>query len=300
MLRMTEQALADDPDAQRRRLGTELRRHREALNLRQREAAEELEWSLSKLIRIETGAHGVSVSDLKSMIDVYRISDQRQVAILMAAARAGRGKAWWSRYRNVVQPPFARYLGHESSTEGFRIFHPFLVPGLLQTGEYAAELVKVLPDHITARLLVELKMERQKRLFAQPGLSFLFIMGEEALYRWIGGRPAMERQLAHLADVVRRENVELRILPFAAGAYPGLLGPFIMLRQIDSGEQVTYLENVGGDQLIRDDPETISRYTEYFETMIDISLSQERSATLLQERIEWLRHPDRSDGGRTA
>jgi transcriptional regulator with XRE-family HTH domain len=292
MLRMTEPPLADDPSARRRRLGTELRRRREALNLKQREAAAELEWSLSKLIRIEAGAHGVSLSDLKSMIDVYKISDKRQVDALMAAARASRGQAWWSRYRDAVQPPYARYLGHEGSAESFRIFHPFLVPGLLQTEEYATELLKVLPDQRSAGLLVELKMDRQQRLFAQPGLSFTFIMGEEALYRWIGGREAMQRQLAHLVGVSDRANVELRIVPFDAGAYPGLIGPLVLLRLIESGEDVSYIENVDGDQLIRDDPDTISKHIEYFETMIEISLTQERSEALLRERIERLRHAD--------
>jgi transcriptional regulator with XRE-family HTH domain len=292
MLRMTQQPLADDPSVQRRRLGTELRRRREALNLKQREAAAELEWSLSKLIRIEAGAHGVSVSDLKSMIDFYKISDTHQVEALMSAARASRGQAWWSRYRDAVQPPYARYLGHEGSAESFRVFHPFLVPGLLQTEEYATELLKVLPDRHAARLLVELKMDRQERLFAQPGLSFTFIMGEEALYRWIGGRQVMQRQLAHLAEVAGRANLELRIVPFDAGAYRGLYGPLVLLRLVESGEDVSYVENVGGDQIIRDDPETISRHEEYFETMIDISLSQERGDTLLRERIERLRRAD--------
>jgi transcriptional regulator with XRE-family HTH domain len=292
MLRMNEQPLADDPSAQRQRLGTELRRRREVLNLKQREAAKELEWSLSKLIRIEAGAHSVSVSDLKSMIDVYKISDAHQVEALMSAARASRGQAWWSRYREAVQPPYARYLGHEGSAESFRVFHPFLAPGLLQTEEYATELLKVLPDQHAARLLVELKMDRQERLFAQPGLSFTFIMGEEALYRWIGGRQVMQRQLAHLVRAAGRTNLELRIVPFDAGAYPGLIGPLVLLRLVESGEYVSYVENVGGDQLIRDDPDTISRHQEYFETMIDLSLSQERGDALLRERIERLRHAD--------
>jgi transcriptional regulator with XRE-family HTH domain len=289
MLRMNEQPLADDPGAQRQRLGTELRRRREVLNLKQREAAVELEWSLSKLIRIEAGAHSVSVSDLKSMIDVYKISDAHEVEALMSAARASRGQAWWSRYREAVPPPYARYLGHEGSAKSFRVFHPLLVPGLLQTEEYASELLKVLPDQRAARLLVELKMDRQERLFAQPGLSFTFIMGEEALYRWIGGRRVMQRQLEHLVAVAGRTDLELRIVPFDAGAYPGLIGPLVLLRLVESGEDVSYVENVGGDQLIRDDPDIISRHQEYFETMFDLSLSQERGDALLRERIERLR-----------
>jgi transcriptional regulator with XRE-family HTH domain len=294
---MAEQPLADDPSAHRRRLGDDLRRSREALGLTQQQAADQLEWSLSKLIRIETGAHGVSVSDLRSMIAAYRISDQRQVDALMTAARASRAKAWWSPYRDVVPTPFARYLGYEASAVRFRVFHPFLVPGLVQTGEYATELLKTLPDERKAQLLLELKKERQERVFAQPGPSFVFIMGEEGLYRWIGGRAVMERQLVRLAEVARRPDTELRIVPFDAGAYPGMTGPLVLLRLAENGEEVGFLEGVGGDELIRDEPDKIARYTRYFETMGRESLSPERSEALLRERIEQLRRAEDQDAG---
>ena len=291
-LHMAEQPLADDPSAHRRRLGDDLRRSREALGLTQQQAADQLEWSLSKLIRIENGAHGVSVSDLRSMIGAYRISGQRQVDALMTAARASRAKAWWSPYRDVVPTPFARYLGYEASAVRFRIFHPFLVPGLLQTGEYAAELLKTLPDARRAQLLLELKRERQQRVFAQPGPSFVFVMGEEGLYRWIGGREVMQRQLAYLAEVARRPNTQLRIVPFEAGAYPGMAGPLVLLKLAENGEEVAFLESVGGDELIRDEPATITKYADNFETMVGKSLSRERSETLIRERVEQLGRPE--------
>jgi transcriptional regulator with XRE-family HTH domain len=299
MLRMAEQLLANDPDAQRRRLGLELRRRREALNLKQREAAEQLEWSLSKLIRVESGAHGVSVSDLKAMIEVYRISDQSQIDALMAAARSSRGQAWWSRYREALSPTYARYLGYEASAGSFRIFHPVLVPGLLQTEEYATELLKLLPDQKVARLLVELRMERQKRLFSQPGLSFTFVAGEEALYRQIGGRQVMQRQLAHLASLADRGRAELRVVPFDVGVYAGLNGPLILLGLAESGEDVSYVESVAGEQLIRDDPETIAKHGEYFESMIDVALPPERGQALLRERVGQLRRAEDQDVGRS-
>jgi transcriptional regulator with XRE-family HTH domain len=289
MLHMAEQPLANDSSAHRRRLGVDLRRSREALNLTQQQAAERLEWSLSKLIRIENGTHAVSVSDVRSMIGVYEIGDQRQVDALLATARAGRGKAWWNPYRDVVPTQFARYLGYEASAARFRVFHPFLVPGLLQTGEYATELLKTLPDPRRAQLLLDLKRERQERVFAQAGLSFIFIVGEEGLYRWIGGRDVMRRQLEHLAEAASRPKVELRIMPFDAGAYPGMTGPLVLLRLAEDGEEVVFLESVGGDQLIRDEPDPIERYANYFETMNEKSLSPKRSEALLRERIGQLR-----------
>ncbi len=266
---MSEPRLAEDPNVLRRKLGIELRKHRESLHFKQQEAADQLDWSLSKLIRIEKGAHAVSVGDLRSVIDVYKITDEVEIATLLATARRARGQSWWSRYRDVVSPQFARYLGHEGMADTFRVFHPYLIPGLLQTEEYATELLKVLEDQKAAQLLVDLKMARQELLFSQPGLSFTFIMGEEALHRLVGGPRVMQRQRERLADLGSRSNVALRVVPYSAGAYPGLLGPFVMLALMESGEDVLFQESVGGDQLVRDDPETMARYAEYFEAMAD-------------------------------
>lgn len=305
MVLMVDEPLAEDPNVQRLKLGLELRTSRENAELTQRAAADVLEWSLSKLTRIEAGAHAVSVSDLKSMIDAYSITDQRQVDALMAAARGSRGHGWWSDYRDIVSPQFARYLGIEGMAECFRVFHPFLVPGLLQTQEYAAELLTVLPDKESAKRLVNLKMERQERLFAQPGVSFTFAVGEEALHRWIGGPRVMRRQLEHLADLESRTNVTFQIVPFGAGAYPGLLGSFNMLRLKElkeKVEEVLFQESASGDQFIRDNKRVISTYIEYFETIIQTSLPPQQGDTLLREQISRLRraeypHPD-SSGGR--
>lgn len=295
-MRMAEHPLADGPNVRRRKLGIELRRHREALNLRQREAADELEWSLSKLIRIEAGAHGVSVSDLKSMVDVYGITDKEQAAALMAIARGSRGHAWWwNSYRDIVPPTFARYLDYEAMASCFRIFHPFLIPGLLQSREYATELLKVLPNQAATPQRVALRMERQERVFAQPGVAFTFIMGEEALYRLVGGSRVMRRQFEHLLEVGRRENVEFRIVPFGTGAFPGMFRPFNMFRLIENDEDVLFQESPSGDQLVRDDPEAISMYAEYFETMIEISLQREQCEALLGKQIDRLSHSEHRD-----
>jgi hypothetical protein len=183
-------------------------------------------------------------------------------------------------------------LDYEASAVRFRIFHPFLVPGLLQTGEYATELLKTLPDARRAQLLLELKRERQKRVSAQPGASFVFVMGEEGLYRWIGGREVMQRQLAYLAEVASLPNTQLRIVPFDAGAYPGMAGALVLLKLAENGEEVAFLESVGGDELIHDEPAKITKYADNFETMVGKSLSHEQSETLIRERVEQLGRPE--------
>src|SRR3984885_6155469 len=171
----------EDPSRQRRRLRVELRRGRGAAGVTQRQAVEQLEWSLSKLIRIEAGTVGVSVTDLRAMLQLYGVTNQALVDNLTEAARGSKGQSWWSQYRESITPQFAQYLGHEGSASSIRVFHPFLIPGLLHTEEYAFELLRVHSGTEKARRLTDLRMERQRKLFEQaepPDVAF--VLDEEA------------------------------------------------------------------------------------------------------------------------
>jgi transcriptional regulator with XRE-family HTH domain len=288
-------ALSQDPNVRRRRLGIELRRRREAAALNQREAATALEWSLSKVVRIETGAHGVSVIDLKAMLDLYRVTDKAEVDALVDAARGSRGKPWWADYSDVVSPQFARLLGFEGLAAEFRISHPFLIPGLLHTREYAAGLFAAFPETEKTPKLIDLRMKRQEQVFAQPDVSFTFIIGEEALCRHVGGPRVMRQQLERLVEVGASDNISVRIVPFTSGSHPGLMTPFIMLRHRETDDDLLFVESVNGDQLV-DDPAIIAGYAEYLEIERELSIDGERAQALLRERIDGLRRDERDAG----
>jgi transcriptional regulator with XRE-family HTH domain len=279
-------AASDDPNVQRRRLKTALRKAREDARLTQRDAAKKLEWSPSKLIRIEAGAQGLSVTDLQAMFAVYELADAELLGTLKAAARASRGHPWWSEYRDLVSPNFAQYLGHEGAASSFRIFHPFLVPGLLQTEDYAAAVLGAHPEENRAAKIVELRMRRQDKLFQRPELEFEFVVNEEALHRWIGGASAMRRQLEHLREMSGHPNVSIFVLPYSSGAHPGLRGPFVLLGLDQPDGDLLFLESVNGDQLIRDDPEQVARYATRFEALRGTSLPEERGRARLAELID--------------
>jgi hypothetical protein len=281
---------AEDPSVQRRKLRIALRGQRETADLTQRQSAEALDWSLSKLIRIEAGAQGISVTDLKSMLALYGVNDRDTVAELVAAARASRGQSWWHPYRDIVSLQFAQYMGLEGTASSFRIFSPLLVPGLLHTEEYATALHGALPDPGRTRRIVEFRMERQERLFSKPDLRFEFILNEEALHRWIGGPSIMRRQLQHLLEVGESAQISIQIVPFTAGAHPGLGGPFVLTHSDDTGEDVLFLESTSGDQLIRDDPDTAALYGSHFSQLGELSLAPKQGNDLLEELIGRLDH----------
>ena len=258
----------------------------------QRQAAEALEWSLSKMIRIEAGINSVSVTDLRAMLQLYKVTDNRVIDSLTAAARVGRAPAWWSRYRDAVSSQFAQYLGDEGSASSIQVFHPHLIPGLLQIEGYTRELLGAYtPDELTHRL-VEMRLERQDNLFEQPNPPELeFIFGEEALYRMIGGPHVMRKQLRHLLDINARQTISVKIVPFSAGAHPGLGGPFILLGFNDSGDDLLFVEGPSGDLVTRDDKEMVVRSIEHFDVLRHLAFPDDDAISLLDELIAKLDDP---------
>lgn len=288
-----------DPNIQRRRLGHELRRAREAAGMTQREAAQKLEWSLSKLTRIEVGAQGVTVTDLGALLALYEVADPQQVEALKAVARASHGRTWWTGYHDIVSSQFAWLLGAESQGASLRVSDQFRIPGLLHTEAYAVAFMGAFgdPDERTQRI-IRLRMERQRRFFS-PEADSIFIVGEEALQRWHGGPSVMREQLEHLLAMGQQAGVTIRIVPFSAGSHGGLGSPFTLVRLKESEEEVLYIESVTGDLLARDEPDRLAKYTEYFETMRGLALSKEDGEALLRERIDILHRAEQSENAQS-
>jgi transcriptional regulator with XRE-family HTH domain len=283
---------ADDPAVARRRLRTALRSERDRLRLPREDAARRLDWSLSKLVRIESGHQGISVTDLRALLDLYGITDARLAAEYADLARASRRQAWWAGYREIITRQLGQYLGYESAAGRIEAFHPFLVPGLLHTADYAAALLRGRKPDELVRRLVDLRMERQDRLLGGPGSPQMsFIFGEEALARPIGGPAAMAGQLRHLLDLGSRPGISVQVVPFSRGAHPGIVGPFILLSLRESGEDLLFLEGAAGDLVSRDDEEMLSPFLDYFTELGDLACSEADSAALIDRRLGELAEP---------
>ena len=280
-------AIAEDPAIFRRKLKGELRTARATADMTRESVVAALDWSLSKLVRIETGEQGISVTDLQALLQLYQVTDENAVRELTELARASRGQTWWGGYRDVISKGYGQLLAYEGSSSEIRTFHPLTFPGLLHTDDYALALLRVHMSEERARRIVDLRMERQERLFEQlkpPQTTFL--VGEEALYRWIGSPAVMRRQLRHSLELSARSSVSIRLVPFAAGAHPGLIGPFILLTLQDSSDELLFLEGAGGDLLSRDDEEMIMPFIEHFEALRAMSLSEEDTRTVISQRID--------------
>lgn len=224
----------------------------------QRDVAAEMDWSLSKLIRIETGAVTIATNDLRALAAHYGITDAERVAKLIDEARRSRERsAWWSRYREVISPEMVSFLGYESSARVIRNFEPLLIPGLLQTEEYARDLFLYLrgpKEASRTEALVRLRMERQEMLIAEDAPSTHFLIDEAAIRRAVGGQHTMRRQLRRLKEMVELPNVTIRVIPFDYGMYRGLRVPFVVFEFDDIQDPaILYLENPDGEIVVLED-----------------------------------------------
>jgi Domain of unknown function (DUF5753) len=221
-------------------------------------AAKAMDWSVSKLIRIEAGTVAISVNDLRALLNHYGVTKEKQVDTLVDMARSARQSSWLSAYKDVAGDVFLTYLGYETGATRSYGFEPVFVPGLLQTEEYALEVLRVIrgskdPQRIDR--LVELRLARQERILsAADGVKLNFLLDESVIRRTVGGPDVMRRQVGYLLDATERDNLTIRILPFTCGLYRSMRVPFVVLEFADNeDEAILYLEYPQGEELIRED-----------------------------------------------
>lgn len=233
-----------DPGYQRERLREKLREARTAARLTQRQVAEALEWSPSKIIRIENGVVGISITDVRVLLGQYGVSDPAVIRELTDMARAAKQPPWWTPYRGIAHPDYLTFIAYETTASIIRNFQTTLIPGLLQTEEYAR---KVIEDAKSDPQLLELRLERQDRLLKSDGPELFFILDESAIRRVVGNEAIMRNQMENLLTLNELPNVTVRMAPFSAGLYPLCRSPYVIFDFAPANDDlVTYLESPDG------------------------------------------------------
>ncbi len=266
--------IVETPEVKRRRLKASLRREREAAGLSQKQVSEALDWSVSKIIRIEAGAVGLSATDLRALMDLYKIADDKQRAELTELARGSR-KQSWSEYSDVYSVPARTLFGYEAAASVIYKYEPTFIPGLLQTEEYARALLQGGghgEDEIDRMVMA--RLERQELLEQSPRPQLEFILGEATVSRAVGGPGVMLHQLERLKDLAQRPDISLQILLFEAGAHPRMGEAFTILEFADENlDDLIYLENAGRESVSREDPELVAAYRRDFVTLQGLATS---------------------------
>jgi transcriptional regulator with XRE-family HTH domain len=278
------------PVVQRLRLTEELTRLRREAGKVQEEVARALDWSTSKLIRIEGGAVGISTTDLQALVRYLGVADEAEIDRLTEIGRGTRERGWWQAYP-VEDPQFRTFLGYESGASFVRAFQNNLVPALMQTMDYARVILReflgdVGDDQIGT--MAELRIRRQDHLAERDPRPYQFyILDEAVIRRQVGatlkmGKQIMPTQLRQIAEISDRPNVTVEVIPFEVGAHFGMKGPFHLLElESDLGE-VLFLENSrSGDLTVTGRDPLLTTYREAFEGLREWTLDPEGSRDLI-------------------
>jgi transcriptional regulator with XRE-family HTH domain len=273
-----------NPTLRARRLALELLRRREAAGLTREEAARQLEWSTSTIFRIETGRSRPQPGNVKVLLELYGVTSPERDG-LIRLAREARQPGWWHSFRDVLPNPYEVFIGLEAGAASIRNFEPVVIPGLLQTEEYARQMSRGGPreldrDDIERR--VQVRMERQRILTREDRPRLWAVIDEAVIRRVVGGPAVMAEQLRHLIECAEQGKTTLQVVPFSAGAHAGTTGPFIILDFPEPTDpSVVYVETLAGDLYLEEHAD-VDRYTLAFDRLLAAALHPDDSVRLVQ------------------
>jgi hypothetical protein len=276
-----------NPTVRRRRLGQELRRLRELKGMTAEEVAERLLVSQSKISRLENGRRSISQRDVRDLCGVYEVEDHRIVDSLMQMAKDSRQQGWWHAFGDI---PYSVYIGLETDAASLRVYEPQVVPGLLQTRQYAEALIAgALPESGTTDVekRVSVRVRRQERLNdAEHPLRLWVVIDEAALRRLVGDKQLMREQLEHLVELSQLPHVTVQVLPFEMGAHPGINGQYAILEFPDTSDSsVVYIEGVTSD-LYLEKANDVQKYSVMYEHLRAQALNVDHTRQFIADIVK--------------
>lgn len=248
----------------RRSLGRRLRALRLAASKTQADVATVA--SPAKLRRIESGKGPIRMADVRTLCFMYDAGPTETEYLVALSLNTEEG--WWEDYLDVMPGWFNTYVELESVASEISTYEADVVPGLLQTADYARAVFLSGQRRLsveTADRLVVARTKRQENVFAKPGVRINVILGAGVLLRQVGGPEVIGQQLAHLHRLNERIEVELRVLTWQAGAHAAMEGPFTLLHFKESDDPtVTYIETHAGARYLESEPQVLE-YRDIFD-----------------------------------
>lgn len=291
------------PTLRRRELGARLRSMRLEHGLTVEQVAEQLLCSPSKVSRMETGQRAATLRDVRDLCGIYGVTDQAEITRLMDLAREGKQQAWWQPYDLDY---FATYVDLEQAATGLSYYHTTVVPGLLQTVDYAramfawslptGQLGAHLAEHPQDRRdnlieytperrdqLIDVRVRRQRQLLTRdPAPDLVAVLDEAVLHRVVGGPAIMGAQLRHLVEASARSNLALQVIPFGLGAHPAMDNIFTILEFEGAAPSIVYVEGLMGWLYLEREQE-VARYGQVLEHLRSVALSPQETTELIKE-----------------
>jgi transcriptional regulator with XRE-family HTH domain len=280
-----------------------LRGAREAAHLTQQQVADDMEWSLSKVIRIENGEVSIAPNDLRPLLSYFGVSDGKHVSAMVEDAKAARSRQrdiWYRKpaYRMHVTESLRRLFDYETKAVEMRFYSIYFLPGPLQTPDYAAAVSHLWDDELSAtqiRVRIETACRRRQAMLGRSQAPrLLVLLDESVLRRPIGGAAIFARQLRELERLAERDHAAIRMIPFSLDAPVTNNGSFDLLSLSDdqSGGMVLYRENGLADELVEDD-QTTSRHRYRFDRVWRQAASELDTIDFIRHQIAGLTRPHR-------
>jgi transcriptional regulator with XRE-family HTH domain len=277
------------PTVRSRRVGSELRRLREAAGVTTAQAAEVLSCSPAKISRIENGIVSARIVDLRLLLDRYGDQDAEHRAYLERLARESNKRGWWQDYGDTIPPHYADFIGLETDASYIKTWEPTTVPGLLQTPEYARAIMLANPAMVSPDMLdkfISIRQERQARLEQGTDARLDAVIWEVALITTVGNDDVQRGQLDRLLELMTRPNISVQVLPLEAGDQASMCGSFVMFSfGSERSVSTVFVENLTSSQYLEMDQE-LRGYTLVFDALRSAALSPAASATRIRQRLE--------------
>jgi transcriptional regulator with XRE-family HTH domain len=277
-----------DPSALRWLIGNELRQERLRAGKKQNEAAKLLDCTHAKINYLEIGRTKQQPEEVAALLRLYGAEVAHIDRLASLAGRADQG-TWWAPWSDVVPDWLKTFVGLEGLAANEFMYEPLLLPGLLQTDDYAAALLvdNLRVATVDTERVVKLRMARQVRLTDEDRpLRFRAVIEEAALDRLVGGPGVMRPQLEQLLDLVQRDNITLQVMPLSLAVHDGLDGEFTLL-SFGEAQSVGYVEFPDGAIYVQDQDQ-VAAYNQAAERMGAAALSPEDSAEAIRERLSKL------------
>lgn len=263
------------------RLGKELKRLRDAAGKTQAEVAKYVGTPSTTISKIENGERNAPIPHLKLMLQLYQVDPAHAEALIKLAEQA-REPGWWAAYSDDLPKWFREYVRVESGARQVWTYEQGYFPGLLQTRSYTEAITVATNISENAERFARVRATRQQRLTGEEPLILRVVLDEAVLRREVGGPDVMREQIARLREAMSQPNITVRVLPFSAGAHPGLTGSFIVLRFAEKAMNMVYVELCGSAAYL-DGEKDIDVHESAFQKLSDLALTEEDTTSLLSE-----------------
>jgi transcriptional regulator with XRE-family HTH domain len=279
---------AGDSAVLRMRLGSQLRRLREAVGITPERAGFEIRASRSKISRLENGRVKLKNRDVTDLLALYGVTDEAVRSKFLALVIRSNVPDWWGEYNDILPGWFESYLGLEAAAATIRSFEVQFVNGLFQTADYARAVTglgrKSAEDDEIERW-VKLRLQRQELLSRPDPPNVWSVMDETVLRRPAGDAAVMRAQYRHLVEIAELPHVTLQVIPFAKGAHAGESGSFTVLRFEEPDlPDVVYLEQLTNAFYLEQRAD-VERYLEVVDEISGAALTPDETTRLIEQAV---------------